>query len=84
MHKLPKKYPNVRVEEFSSDVFEPCDIVDVCKLSDKTISIHKFEMSWLSNNMKNAGKFYTRYKTLVLCIILWLLYTVFCNFFLYI
>ena len=62
-------------------VFEPCDISSNCYINDETISIHKFEMSWVSKNYKSLVLFYYNIKSylyififtiLLLCIFMYI------------
>jgi mannosyltransferase OCH1-like enzyme len=62
-------------------VFEPCDMSSNCYINDETISIHKFEMSWVSKNYKSLVLFYYNIKSylytfifiiLLLCIFMYI------------
>lgn len=49
------------IEDIPYYVFEPCNIVGNCKINKDTISIHRFELSWLSENLKNLAILYFKY-----------------------
>ncbi len=51
-------------------LFEPCEAFqDYCELKEHTISIHKFELSWLPKNMKAIGEVYYKYKLIIFVVI---------------
>lgn len=54
---------------FPPSTFEPCDIGNNCSIREETISIHLFEMSWLSPFMKGLTKFYYTIKPYLLPIL---------------
>ena len=57
----PKNLRLTKVVKIPNTVFEPCDIGGNCDIFPETISIHKFELSWLSNTHKQLAKFYYKY-----------------------
>ena len=61
---------NIDYLVFSHDIFEPCSIGNVCEITDNTIAIHNFELSWLSKWQKDALYYYFRYKTYIYIIII--------------
>jgi len=67
-----EKFPEVNVKYFESSVFEPCDITGKCKISEDTLSIHAFELSWLPKNVGNVCKLYVgnRYTILLILVLL--------------
>lgn len=42
-------------------VFEPCDLIGNCYIVPETISIHQFEISWMSPRNKKLALFYYKY-----------------------
>jgi mannosyltransferase OCH1-like enzyme len=59
---------NCHIELFPHYIFEPAQPFGLCDITDSTIAIHKFEMSWISNNLKNLMKFYFKIKPLLIVI----------------
>lgn len=50
-----------KIVKISSEIFEPCDISGKCNITDNTVSIHQFELSWLSDTNKKITKIYFSY-----------------------
>lgn len=59
-NKLLKKYPN-KVKVLSYDYFEPC-MKEKCNITKNTITVHKHDVAWLSDNMKYFYKMYSQYR----------------------
>ena len=63
---------------FPSEIFEPCDLQGQCRLTDNTVSLHKYELSWLSPRFKHLAKKLFEYKSFlygviaaILLVIIW-------------
>jgi mannosyltransferase OCH1-like enzyme len=69
-----KMFPEVKIKYFDSSVFEPCDITGKCMVTDQTISIHSFELSWLSKNVGYVCKMYVGNRYTILVVVLLLLW----------
>lgn len=63
--------------EFDHKVFEPCDVSGNCSVTDDTIAIHKFELSWIPKNVQRVAKFYVSYKLLVYVSLLCAMYFIY-------
>lgn len=57
---------------FEPEIFEPCDLNHNCNITNNTIAIHQFEMSWLSPFMRFIGKlyFYIRNQWIIFIVLL--------------
>lgn len=51
-------------------VFEPCTINNNCKITEDTVAIHNFELSWVDDNYKFLIHFYYKIKPYLLTIII--------------
>jgi mannosyltransferase OCH1-like enzyme len=75
---LSRKYKDsVYIEHLNYDVLEPCDANGVCHVSDNTISLHNFELSWIYPWMRSCIKLYIGNRILVFIIvflIMWLVW----------
>jgi len=59
---------NCYIELFPHYIFEPAEPFGQCDIRDSTVAIHKFEMSWISNNFKNLLEFYFKIKPALIVI----------------
>lgn len=50
---------------FPATLFEPCDLNSVCLLTDDTVALHKYELSWVSGPLKAWGKAYMRHRAVL-------------------
>jgi mannosyltransferase OCH1-like enzyme len=69
LNKFIKKFINARqvnkmsfIKIFPHYIFEPAQPFGLADIQDETIAIHKFEMSWMSNNIKNMYSLYYKIK----------------------
>jgi len=76
-----KKYKErVYIQEFPFYVFEPGQAFQNYDIKDNTIALHKYEMSWLSSNMKVVVKHYYHsikphfLLSIIFLLIIWLIY----------
>lgn len=46
------------IHEFDYTIFEPCETFGDCKITKDTVSIHKFELTWIPDSIKWLMKFY--------------------------
>ncbi len=46
---------------YPNTIFEPCEPVGYCNIKKDSISIHKFELSWLPNELKILTQLYFKY-----------------------
>jgi mannosyltransferase OCH1-like enzyme len=61
-NKIITKHKNLsKIIKFEHDIFEPCYAVGPCNITNNTVSIHKFEMSWLSKELKFLAQMYFKY-----------------------
>lgn len=63
-------YLNEIIYYFPSYVFEPNIPFGLSDITDFTIAIHKFEMSWISNDLKNIMSLYFKIKPNLIIIII--------------
>jgi mannosyltransferase OCH1-like enzyme len=59
---IKKPTCNCYIELFPHYIFEPAEPFGHCDIRDSTIAIHKFEMTWISDNFKNLLEFYFKIK----------------------
>ena len=59
---------------FDGEIFEPCNGDRMCAITDKTIAIHNFDMSWIDPRLRVVFKFYLQNRMLVYIILIFLLY----------
>lgn len=50
-----------KIIKFEYNIFEPCETFGPCYIDKNTVSIHKFEMSWLSKELKFLTEIYFKY-----------------------
>jgi hypothetical protein len=50
------------IKSLDYKIFEPCDLANVCDISDNTISIHQFSSSWVPKEIKQSASFFVYYK----------------------
>lgn len=50
-----------RIVVFDNTIFEPCETVGKCDIKNNTISIHKFEMSWVPKEFRFLTRTYFQY-----------------------
>lgn len=69
LNKFIKKFINAKdvnklsfIKVFPHYIFEPAQPFGLTDIRDETIAIHKFEMSWISNNIKSVYSFYFKIK----------------------
>ena len=55
IQNVPKKH---YIHLFKYYIFEPCMYNSDCNITNETIAIHKFELSWISKNIRYLIKFY--------------------------
>lgn len=70
-HELFKDSTTLKI--FKSEVFEPYDSDGSCQVTDKTIAIHKFEMSWVPPRVRPFIGFYLKNKILVYIVIMFII-----------
>lgn len=59
---------------FDGEIFEPCDNDGSCNITDQTVSIHQFDMTWVTPEWKPVIKAYLHYKIVVYMFLSYLLY----------
>jgi mannosyltransferase OCH1-like enzyme len=69
---------NITYKIFDYNVFEPCDILGRCDITDNTLSIHKFEASWIGEKSKTCLKFIYQYKSCIYILIVLLMLYIIC------
>lgn len=76
--KINKQSPNELIQIFSPYIFEPGEPFSLFDIRNDTISIHKMEMTWFSDNLKSVVELYYKSKKyiyiIIIIIILFVLY----------
>lgn len=63
------------IEIFTHHIFEPSPAYGYSDITDKTLAIHKMELSWISPNIKNAIYIYYKFKlTIFILFIFFIIY----------
>jgi mannosyltransferase OCH1-like enzyme len=63
------KQNNSKIIDIPFNIFEPCLINGNCYITNDTISIHKFELSWVPDIYKNLLTIYYDYKLIIYILI---------------
>ncbi len=50
---------------FAPQVFEPCTLDGACRISDETVSLHQFELSWVPGPLRRIAALYVRHSELI-------------------
>lgn len=61
------------IKIFPYYIFEPNQPFGDYDIKDSTIAIHKFEMTWISNNLKNLMRFYYKIKIFLVIFIIFII-----------
>lgn len=67
------------IKIFPYYIFEPNQPFGDYDIKDSTLAIHKFEMTWISNNLKNLMRFYFKIKMFLVIIIIFMITYLFFN-----
>ena len=73
INKFFQKQDNCSIKTFPHYIFEPNQPFGMCDIRDETLAIHKFEMSWLSSEIKSLYKSYFVIKPYIVPFIIYLI-----------
>lgn len=74
------QFQNVNVHRFPHYIFEPGEFFGNCRITDETVAVHQYEMSWLTPQLKFIAKSYFCFAKpygfilIIAFLVIWLIY----------